>query len=149
MACQGWQASWNLESLAFGSTDHAEWIHICAWTLTWLFPPPQFALRAPLQNQGADSSADPGPAPGSAVAPKHKAEEIQAPQLQSPQQPQPPALCRALFDFNPEKLNLEDSKCCLSFLKVWLKLLTSLLKAESLSLFIFRNTCCAFYPEIN
>ncbi|XP_008282589.1 putative E3 ubiquitin-protein ligase SH3RF2 [Stegastes partitus] len=41
----------------------------------------------------------------------------QTPQLQPLQQPQPPALCRALFDFNPEEMNLEDSKYCLSFLK--------------------------------
>uniref|UniRef100_A0A3P8WGE3 RING-type domain-containing protein n=1 Tax=Cynoglossus semilaevis TaxID=244447 RepID=A0A3P8WGE3_CYNSE len=28
------------------------------------------------------------------------------------------ALCRALCNFNPEEMNLEDSKYCLSFLKV-------------------------------
>lgn len=38
----------------------------------------------------------------------------QMPQLQS----QPLTLCRALYDFNPEEMNLEDSKYCLSFLKV-------------------------------
>ncbi|KAM7417833.1 hypothetical protein PAMA_017468 [Pampus argenteus] len=30
---------------------------------------------------------------------------------------QPLALCRALYDFNPEEMNLEDNKYCLSFLK--------------------------------
>ncbi|CAJ1058038.1 E3 ubiquitin-protein ligase SH3RF2 [Xyrichtys novacula] len=38
------------------------------------------------------------------------------PPLQALQQSQQ-ALCRALFDFNPGEMNLEDSKHCLSFLK--------------------------------
>ncbi|XP_034545042.1 E3 ubiquitin-protein ligase SH3RF2 [Notolabrus celidotus] len=41
----------------------------------------------------------------------------QMPPQQLLQQSQPPALCRALFDFNPGEMNLEDSKYCLSFLK--------------------------------
>ncbi|XP_040903652.1 E3 ubiquitin-protein ligase SH3RF2 isoform X2 [Toxotes jaculatrix] len=40
----------------------------------------------------------------------------QTSQLLPPQQPQPQALCRALYNFNPEEMNL-DSKYCLSFLK--------------------------------
>ncbi|KAM9795404.1 E3 ubiquitin-protein ligase SH3RF2 [Neosynchiropus ocellatus] len=32
-------------------------------------------------------------------------------------QPQRLALCKALCDFNPEQMNLEDGKCCLRFLK--------------------------------
>ncbi|CAB1458776.1 unnamed protein product [Pleuronectes platessa] len=40
------------------------------------------------------------------------------PQLQPLQQhPQPLVLCRALYNFNPEDVNLEDSKYCLSFFK--------------------------------
>ncbi|XP_062281803.1 E3 ubiquitin-protein ligase SH3RF2 [Scomber scombrus] len=41
----------------------------------------------------------------------------QMPQLQPLQQSQPLALRRALYDFNPEEMNLGDSKYCLSFLK--------------------------------
>ncbi|CAN9514885.1 unnamed protein product [Ophioblennius macclurei] len=33
------------------------------------------------------------------------------------QQSHPPALCRALCDFSPEEMNMEDSKYCLSFVK--------------------------------
>lgn len=79
--------------------------------------------------------------PGNSITPKHKVDEnwlqgeagdsggvsvtanalqavSQMPQLQPLQQHQPPALCRALCNFNPEEMNLEDSKYCLSFLKV-------------------------------
>ena len=45
----------------------------------------------------------------------------QIPPLQPPaviQQYHPLALCRALYNFNPDKMNPEDSKYCLSFLKV-------------------------------
>lgn len=34
------------------------------------------------------------------------------------QQPQPAALCKALFDFNPTEMNLEDHESFLSFHKV-------------------------------
>jgi len=42
----------------------------------------------------------------------------QTPQLQPLEQLQLQPLCRALYDFNPEGMNVEDSKYCLSFLKV-------------------------------
>ncbi len=103
---------------------------------------PQLALKAPVHNQRGDSSGELVYTPGNSITPKHKADETwphgntsdngglsvtastlqqaasQTPQLHPLQQSQPPALCRALFDFNPEEMNLEDSKCCLSFLKV-------------------------------
>ncbi|XP_074529544.1 E3 ubiquitin-protein ligase SH3RF2 isoform X2 [Halichoeres trimaculatus] len=41
----------------------------------------------------------------------------QMPPLQLHPQSQPPALCRALFDFNSGEMNLEDRKYCLNFLK--------------------------------
>ncbi|KAM4732086.1 E3 ubiquitin-protein ligase SH3RF2 isoform 2-T2 [Anableps anableps] len=41
----------------------------------------------------------------------------QTPQLQPLQQAQPQPLCRALCDFNPETMDVEDSKYYLSFLK--------------------------------
>ncbi|XP_034037322.1 E3 ubiquitin-protein ligase SH3RF2 [Thalassophryne amazonica] len=37
--------------------------------------------------------------------------------LQPHQEPQLLALCRAVYDFDPEEMNLEDSQYCLSFLK--------------------------------
>lgn len=101
----------------------------------------QLALRAFMRNQQGDSSEEPVLAPGNGITPKHKVDEswnhgntgdsssasvtastLQAvSQMPQPlQQSQPPALCRALHDFNPEERNLEDSKYCLSFLKVWL-----------------------------
>lgn len=110
----------------------------------WFFflSAPQLALRAPLHIQRGDSSGEPVLTPGNSITPKQKVDEnwlhgnaadssgasvtastlqaaSQMPQLQPLQQSQHPALCRALFDFNPEEMNLEDSKCCLSFLKVW------------------------------
>ncbi|XP_027142789.1 E3 ubiquitin-protein ligase SH3RF1 isoform X2 [Larimichthys crocea] len=100
----------------------------------------ELALRAPLHIQRGDSSGEPVLTPGNSITPKQKVDEnwlhgnaadssgasvtastlqaaSQMPQLQPLQQSQHPALCRALFDFNPEEMNLEDSKCCLSFLK--------------------------------
>ncbi len=94
-----------------------------------------------MRNQQGDSSGELVLTPGNGITPKHKVDEnwhygnggdssgasvtasalqavSQMPQLQPLQQPQPPALCRALYDFNPEEMNLEDSKYCLSFLKV-------------------------------
>lgn len=82
--------------------------------------------------------------PGQSVNPKHKVDEdrqrrsgsessgpfagastLQTVSQMSEMEPQhqsqpPPALCRALCDFKPEELNLEDSHCCLGFIKVWL-----------------------------
>lgn len=73
---------------------------------------------------------------GNAITPKHKGDDnwhagdsssasvsaqqvvSQTPQLQPLQQLQAPALCRALCDFKPEEMNLEDSRYFLSFLKV-------------------------------
>lgn len=99
----------------------------------------ELALKAPMHNHRRDSSGELVLTPFNSVTPKHKVDEnwphgnpsdssgvsvtasTQAvshmPQLQPLQQSQPPALCRALFDFNPEEMNLEDSQCCLSFLK--------------------------------
>ncbi|XP_031175410.1 E3 ubiquitin-protein ligase SH3RF1 isoform X3 [Sander lucioperca] len=98
----------------------------------------ELALRAFMRNQQGDSSEEPVLAPGNGITPKHKVDEswnhgntgdsssasvtastLQAvSQMPQPlQQSQPPALCRALHDFNPEERNLEDSKYCLSFLK--------------------------------
>lgn len=94
-----------------------------------------------MRNQKGDSSGELLHKSGNGIALKHKADESwhhgnagdgsgtsvtastlqavsQMPHLQPLQQSQPSALCRALYDFNPEEMNLEDSKCCLSFLKV-------------------------------
>ncbi|XP_049442150.1 E3 ubiquitin-protein ligase SH3RF2 [Epinephelus fuscoguttatus] len=94
----------------------------------------ELALRASMCNQRGDSPGELVLTPG--ITPKHKVDESwhhgnagasvtastlqavsQMPQLHPLQQLQPPALCRALHDFNPEEMNLEDSKYCLSFLK--------------------------------
>ena len=106
----------------------------------WLSSVPQVAVRASTRYQQGDS---PVLTPCNSITPKYKVDEgwhhgnagdssgasvtastpqavSQMPQLQPLQQSQPPALCRALYDFNPEEMNLEDSKYCLSFLKVWL-----------------------------
>lgn len=94
-----------------------------------------------MRNQRGDSPGELVLTSGNGIAPKHKVDESwhhgnasdssgasvsagalqavsQMPQLQPLQQPQPPALCRALLDFNPAEMNVEDSKYCLSFLKV-------------------------------
>ncbi|XP_073342473.1 E3 ubiquitin-protein ligase SH3RF2 isoform X2 [Pagrus major] len=100
----------------------------------------ELALRAAMRNQKGDSSGELVLKSGNSIALKHKADEnwhhgnagdssgasvtastlqavSQMPHVQPLQQSQPPALCRALYDFNPEEMNLEDSKCCLSFFK--------------------------------
>ncbi|XP_070819474.1 E3 ubiquitin-protein ligase SH3RF2 [Chaetodon trifascialis] len=100
----------------------------------------ELALGAPVHNKGGDSSGELVQMPGNSITPKHKVDENwhhgnagdssdasvttntqqvvnQMPQLQPLQLSQPPALCKALYDFKPEEMNLEDSKCCLSFLK--------------------------------
>ncbi|XP_035524797.1 E3 ubiquitin-protein ligase SH3RF1 [Morone saxatilis] len=100
----------------------------------------EFFLRAPVRYQRGDPSGELVPTPGNDITPKHKVDEdwhhgntgdssgapatastlqaaSQMPQLQPLQQSQPPPLCRALFDFNPKEMNLEDNKYCLSFLK--------------------------------
>ncbi|KAI3351835.1 hypothetical protein L3Q82_020677, partial [Scortum barcoo] len=100
----------------------------------------ELAPRASMRNRRGNSSGELVPAPGNGITSKHKVDESwhrgdggdssgasvpasamqaasQMPQLQPLQQSQPPALCRALYDFNPEEMNLEDSKYCLSFLK--------------------------------
>eukprot|EP00064_Thunnus_orientalis_P016459 superscaffoldBa00003270_g16524 len=97
----------------------------------------EVAVRASTRYQQGDS---PVLTPCNSITPKYKVDEgwhhgnagdssgasvtastpqavSQMPQLQPLQQSQPPALCRALYDFNPEEMNLEDSKYCLSFLK--------------------------------
>ncbi|XP_044061741.1 E3 ubiquitin-protein ligase SH3RF2 isoform X2 [Siniperca chuatsi] len=100
----------------------------------------ELALRALMRNQQGDSSGELVLTPSNNITPKNKVDEnwhhgnaadssgasvtastlqavSQVPQLQPLQQSQPPALCRALHNFNPEGMNLEDSKYCLSFLK--------------------------------
>ncbi|XP_043983637.1 E3 ubiquitin-protein ligase SH3RF2 [Gambusia affinis] len=93
------------------------------------------AFRSPANNHRADASGELVFTPASSVPPSHKAEDkrgyenssraslsapqagSQAPQLQPLQQAQPQALCRALCDFNPEEMDVENSKYYLSFLK--------------------------------
>nr|XP_019958888.1 PREDICTED: putative E3 ubiquitin-protein ligase SH3RF2 [Paralichthys olivaceus] len=101
----------------------------------------ELAVRSSTRNQRDDGAGKPALAPGNGITQKHKADEKwhqgnagdgsgwsvtasaqqavpQVPQLQPLQQhPQPLFLCRALYNFNPEEMNLEDSKYCLSFLK--------------------------------
>ncbi|XP_029296741.1 E3 ubiquitin-protein ligase SH3RF2 [Cottoperca gobio] len=98
----------------------------------------ELALRSLMRYQRGDSSGELVLTPGNGIAPKHKVNEswhhgnaadssgvsvtASTPQAvsQMPQpllQSQPPSLCRALHDFNPEERTLEDSKYCLSFLK--------------------------------
>ncbi|XP_053284864.1 E3 ubiquitin-protein ligase SH3RF1 isoform X2 [Pleuronectes platessa] len=97
----------------------------------------ELANRASTRNLRDDGSGKVSPG----FTPKHKADEkwhqgnagdgsgvsvtasaqqavTPVPQLQPLQQhPQPLVLCRALYNFNPEDVNLEDSKYCLSFFK--------------------------------
>lgn len=104
----------------------------------------QLAVRTSTHNQQADLSGEPVPMSGHGVNPKHKVDEDrhrrsssessgtfagastlhtvnQMSEIESQHQSQPPAaLCRALCEFKPEELNLEDSHCCLGFIKVWL-----------------------------
>lgn len=93
------------------------------------------ALRASVYNHRGDKSGELVLTPGNGITTKHKVDDnwhyedagdssvasVSALQAtsQTPQllQSQPPALCRALCDFNPEEMNLEDGKYCLSFLK--------------------------------
>ncbi|XP_060936079.1 E3 ubiquitin-protein ligase SH3RF1 [Limanda limanda] len=102
----------------------------------------ELAVRASTRNLREEGSGKPVLAPGNGFTPpKHKADEkwhqgnagdgsglsvtasaqqalTPVPQLQPLQQhPQPLVLCRALYNFNPEDMNLEDSKYCLSFFK--------------------------------
>ncbi|XP_023258829.1 putative E3 ubiquitin-protein ligase SH3RF2 [Seriola lalandi dorsalis] len=100
----------------------------------------ELAGRASMRKQRGDTSGEPVLMPGNSITSKHKTDEnwhqgnacdsssvsvtasalqavSQMPQLQPLQQSQPLALCRALYNFNPEEMNLEDSKYCLSFLK--------------------------------
>lgn len=64
----------------------------------------------------------------------------QVPQLQPTQ---PPALCRALYDFKPEEINADDSKYCLSFLKVWLS------NCWSSITFLLLKHYCVSYSSVN
>nr|XP_046261934.1 E3 ubiquitin-protein ligase SH3RF1 [Scatophagus argus]XP_046261935.1 E3 ubiquitin-protein ligase SH3RF1 [Scatophagus argus]XP_046261937.1 E3 ubiquitin-protein ligase SH3RF1 [Scatophagus argus] len=100
----------------------------------------ELALRAPMHYQQGESSGELVLTPANSIALKPKvnvdglrgnasdssgvaaaANTLQAvsqvPQVQPLQHSQPPALCRALYNFIPEEMNLEDSRCCLSFLK--------------------------------
>ncbi|XP_045885718.1 E3 ubiquitin-protein ligase SH3RF2 isoform X2 [Micropterus dolomieu] len=93
-----------------------------------------------MRNQRDDSSGEMVLTPGNGITSKHKVDEnwqhgneaasggvpgtastlqavSQTSQVQPLQQSQPPTFCRGLYDFNPEEMNLEDSKYCLSFFK--------------------------------
>ncbi|KAM8909492.1 E3 ubiquitin-protein ligase SH3RF2 [Spinachia spinachia] len=76
----------------------------------------ELALRASTRNQGGDAAAEQAPASTGRGAPV-AGESLQAVSQMPPMQSQPPALCRALHDFNPEESHLEDAKCGLSFFK--------------------------------
>ncbi|KAM4554552.1 E3 ubiquitin-protein ligase SH3RF2 [Odontesthes bonariensis] len=96
------------------------------------------ALRASMYSQRRDMSGEPVFTPPNSMSLSPKVDDdwhhedtgdsnrasvsglqavSQTPQLQPLEQPQPQPLCRALYDFNPEEMNVEDSKYCLSFLK--------------------------------
>lgn len=97
------------------------------------------ASRASMFNHRGDTSGELVLTPRNSITTKHKVDNsfqsndsadsggasvaaLQAvghmPQLQALQhQSHPPALCRALCDFNAEEMNMEDSKYCLSFMK--------------------------------
>nr|XP_020474942.1 putative E3 ubiquitin-protein ligase SH3RF2 [Monopterus albus] len=100
----------------------------------------ELAVRASTRTQRGDTSGELVLTPGSSITQKHKVDETwqqgntgdssavsvsagtlqavsQMSKLQLLQQSQAPALCRALYDFNPDDMNLEDSKYCLGFLK--------------------------------
>lgn len=92
----------------------------------------QLAVRASMRKQRGDMSGELVLTPANSIAPKRKDDESwqranpgdssSASVTASTQQPlqpsQPAALCRALYDFNTGEINVEDSKYCLSFLKV-------------------------------
>lgn len=71
----------------------------------------------------------------------------QAPTAEHLQQSQPAALCKALFDFNPTEMNLEDSESFLSFQKVWIAIwiltysLTQAFFKLTFLLILFINPC--------
>ncbi|XP_012711181.2 E3 ubiquitin-protein ligase SH3RF1 isoform X1 [Fundulus heteroclitus] len=96
------------------------------------------AFRASASNHRADASREPVFTPANGAPTSHKAEDNrhgqngsdghraslgalqaggQAPQLQPLHQQQQQPLCRALCDFNPEEMDVEDSQYYLSFLK--------------------------------
>lgn len=89
------------------------------------------ALRASLLNHRGDAPGEQVLAPRDPAAPKHKADHgfqrvdsldgggasVASLQAAGHTQSNPPALCRALCDFNPDETNMEDSKYCLSFIK--------------------------------
>ncbi|XP_038155127.1 E3 ubiquitin-protein ligase SH3RF2 [Cyprinodon tularosa] len=91
----------------------------------------QTALRTSANNHRTDMSGEPVFPPEHNFPSSHKTEDSryygssdgsraslsQTAQLQPLQQAQPQPLCRALCDFNPEEMNVEDTKYYLSFLK--------------------------------
>ncbi|XP_062416790.1 E3 ubiquitin-protein ligase SH3RF2 isoform X2 [Pungitius pungitius] len=78
----------------------------------------ELALRASVRNQRGDAPAEQAPASSGSGAPAAGGgAPPQAASQMPPMQSHPPALCRALHDFNPEESNLEDSKYGLSFSK--------------------------------
>lgn len=106
---------------------------------TSLFKPVDFCLfqlsvRAPNRNLQAGLSGELQLPSGPSISMKHKVENkyqgsdrdgvfvaaSQTPVVEHLQQSHPAALCKALFDFNPPEMNLEDSDSILSFYKVWI-----------------------------
>ncbi|AWP12227.1 putative E3 ubiquitin-protein ligase SH3RF2 [Scophthalmus maximus] len=90
----------------------------------------ELPVRALSRNQPGDVSGKPVLlAHGNSIMRKQKVDENwhqgngaqqavdQMPQLQPLQQPQQLVFCRALYNFKPEEMNVDDSKYCLSFLK--------------------------------
>lgn len=88
----------------------------------------QLSVRAPNRNLQAGLSGGSLLLSGPSISMKPKVENryqgsdsdgvFVAPVVEHLQQSQPAALCKALFDFNPPEMNLEDSDSFLSFHKV-------------------------------
>lgn len=110
-------------------------LHLNRWNFC-LF---QLHVRAPNRNPQPGSSGGTLFPAGPTISPKHKLENryqggdsdgpvvaaratpaaSQTPTVEHFQS-QPAALCKALFDFNPTEMNLEDTESFLSFRKVWI-----------------------------
>lgn len=84
----------------------------------------QLAVRALTHDQQGDTSErEPGLAPANGITQKEKGDEkwhqkSSGDSSSAPASSRPPALCRALYDFNTGEINVEDSKYFLSFFKV-------------------------------
>lgn len=87
----------------------------------------QLSVRAPNRNLQAGLLGETLLPSSPSVSMKHKVENrhqgsnsdgMLVAASQTPLQSQPAALCKALFDFNPAEMDLEDSDTFLSFHKV-------------------------------